>query len=91
MAQVNLTIGEDILKDLLLGNRESAMARLLEHVFNAVLQAQASEQLSAEPYERSEDRTSYRTRSLTTRVGGLILHVPKFRDGSFSTDLFENY
>ena len=57
MAQVNLTIGEDILKDLLLENRESAMAKLLELVFNAVLQAQASEQLSAEPYERSEDRT----------------------------------
>ena len=95
MAQVNLTIGEDILKELLLGNRENAMAKLLENVFNAVLQAQASEQLNAEPYERNEDRTSYRngyrTRSLTTRVGGLILHVPKFRDGSFSTDLFENY
>jgi len=95
MAQVNLTIGEDILKELLLGNRENAVAKLLENVFNAVLKAQASEQLNAKPYERSEDRTSYRngyrTRALTTRVGGLILHVPKFRDGSFSTDLFENY
>ena len=95
MAQVNLTIGEDILKDLLLGNRENAVAKLLENVFNAVLKAQASEQLNAEPYERSEDRTSYRNgyryRPLTTRVGGLILHVPKFRNGTFSTELFENY
>ena len=56
MAQVNHTIGEDILKDLLLGNRENAIAKLLENVFNAVLQAQASEQLNAEPYERNEDR-----------------------------------
>ena len=60
MAQVNLTIGEDILIDLLLGNQKNAMAKLLENVFNAVLQAQASEQLNAEPYERNEDRTSYR-------------------------------
>ena len=59
MAQVNLTIGEDILIDLLLGNQKNAMAQLLENVFNAVPQAQASEQLNAEPYERNEDRTSY--------------------------------
>ena len=95
MAQINLTIGDDILKDLILGNRENAVAKLLEKVFNSVLQAQASEQLNAEPYERSEERTSYRngyrTRSLTTRVGTMILHVPKFRDGTFSTELFSNY
>ena len=42
MAQVNLTIGEDILKDLLLGNRENAVAKLLENVFNAVLKAQVT-------------------------------------------------
>jgi putative transposase len=95
MAQVHLTLDDEILKDLMLGNREGALAKLLEQVFNSVLQAQASEQLNAEPYERSDERTSYRngyrTRSLTTRVGSLILHVPKFRDGTFSTDLFENY
>jgi transposase-like protein len=78
-----------------LGNKEDGVAKLLEKVFDAVLQSQASEQLNADPYERSDDRTSYRngyrTRSLTTRVGTLILHVPKFRDGNFSTELFERY
>ena len=67
----------------------------MEKVLDAVLQSQASEQLNADPYERSDDRISYRngyrTRSLTTRVGTLILHVPKFRDGNFSTELFERY
>jgi len=95
MAQVHLTLEDDILKDLMLGNRESGVAKLLEKVFDAVLQGQASEQLKAEPYERSDGRTSYRNgyreRTLTTRVGTLILHVPKFRDGTFSTDLFRNY
>lgn len=71
------------------------MTRLLEQVFNSVLQAQATEQLNAEPYERSDERTTYRngsrTRMLATRVGSLVLHVPKFRDGTFSTDLFSSY
>src|SRR5665648_782453 len=88
MAQVHLTLTDDILKELMLGNRESGVAKLLERVFDSILQAQASEQLNAEPYERTDDRTSYRNgtreRTLTTRVGTLILHVPKFRDGTFS-------
>lgn len=60
MAQVHLTLTDEILKELMLGNRESGVAKLLEKVFDSVLQAQASEQLNAEPYERSDGRTSYR-------------------------------
>jgi len=95
MAQVHLTLTDEILKELMLGNRENGVAKLLEKVFDSVLQAQASEQLNAEPYERTDGRTSYRNgtreRTLTTRVGTLILHVPKFRDGTFSTELFRSY
>lgn len=95
MTQIHLTLDDAILKELMLGNREDAVAKLLEKVFDAVLQAQASDQLNADPYERSDERTSYRngyrTRTLTTRVGTLFLHVPKFRDGNFSTELFERY
>src|SRR5450756_2485241 len=95
MAQVHLTLEDDVLKELMLGKREEAVTKLLEQVFNSVLQAQATEQLNAEPYERSDERTTYRngsrTRMLATWVGSLILHVPKFRDGTFSTDLFSSY
>lgn len=95
MAHVHLTLEEDVLKELMLGKREEAVTKLLEQVFNSVLQAQATEQLNAEPYERSDERTTYRngsrTRLLATRVGSLILHVPKFRDGTFSTELFSSY
>lgn len=73
MAQVNLAIGEDNLKDLLMGNRENAMANLLENVFNAVLRAQAREPLNAEPYERNEDRTNYRFCSLD--YGGILFRL----------------
>lgn len=95
MAQLNITLNEDILKELMLGNRDEAVTKLLEEVFNAVLKAEATEQLGAHAYERTEDRLTYRngyrTRSFTTRVGTLMLHVPKFRDGSFSTELFRSY
>ncbi|MDD2375292.1 MAG: transposase [Eubacteriales bacterium] len=70
MAQVHLTLEDEILKDLMLGNRENGVAKLLEKVFDAVLRGQASEQLNAEPYERSDGRVSYRNgyreRTLTT-------------------------
>lgn len=95
MAQLNITLDEGTLKDLMLGNRDQAVTKLLEEVFNAVLKAEATEQVGAQTYERTEDRQTYRNgyriRSLTTRVGTLTLHVPKFRDGSFSTELFRSY
>jgi len=95
MTQVHLTLEDDVLKELMLGKREEAVTKLLEQVFNSVLQAQATEQLNAEPYERSDERTTYRngsrTRMLATRVGSLILHVPKFRDGTLRAGLFTSY
>ncbi len=95
MAQLNLTLDEEILKELMLGNRDEAVTKLLEAVFNAVLSAEATEQLGAETYERTEDRLTYRngyrSRQLTTRVGSLTLQVPKFREGTFTTELFNHY
>jgi len=95
MAHLDFTLDEEIVKGLLLGNREEAIAKLLEKALNAVLSAQATEQIRAKPYERSEDRVTsrngYRDRDLQTRVGSLILRVPKFREGSFTTELFSAY
>jgi len=95
MAHVHLTLEDDVVKELMLGKREEAVTKLLEQVFNSVLQAQATEQLNAEPYERSDERTTYRngsrTRMLATRVGSFVLHVPKFRDGTLGAELFTSY
>lgn len=95
MARLNITLNEETLKELMLGDRDQAITKLLEGVFNAVLKMEASEQVGAQAYERTEDRTTYRngyrTRRLTTRVGSLTLHVPKFRNGTFSTELFRSY
>jgi hypothetical protein len=68
---------------------------LMQKMFNEVLQAEMTEHLGADRYERSEDRTGYRhgsyERELTTRVGRLTLEVPRAQDGSFSTELFDRY
>jgi putative transposase len=63
------------------GNSQDAgVAALLESVLNQVLQAQTSEQLAAEPYERTEDRKGYQNgtypHQLTTRVG--TIHALSF-------------
>lgn len=96
MAQYQITLDSQLLHQIFLGNsRDEAVAKLLESILNQVLKAQATEQLAAENYERTEDRKDYRngsyTRSLTTRVGSLTLHVPRFRNGKFSTELFSRY
>src|SRR5258708_5016581 len=74
---------------------DSGLARLVEQVLNQVLEAQVSEQLGAERYERTEERQGYRNgykpRQLTTRVGRLTLRVPQVREGVFSTELFARY
>jgi len=97
MAQFNITITEEELHELFLGNScDEAVAKLLEKLFNAVLLCQSEEQLKAKPYERTDQRTGYRNgfydRGLTTRVGTLDLRVPRHRDGNkFSTELFGRY
>jgi len=96
MAQFNITITEELLHELFLSKgKDEAFSKLLEEIFNQVLMAQSKEQLGAEPYERTEERTAYRNgtrdRSLTTRVGTLTLKVPRHRDGRFNTELFARY
>jgi len=67
----------------------------MEALLNQLLQAESSEQLGAENYERSTGRSDYRNgsriRSLTTRIGKIELKVPRHRNVPFKTTLFENY
>ncbi len=43
MTQLNITLSEETLKELMLGDRNEAIRKLLESVFNAVLNAEVSE------------------------------------------------
>lgn len=96
MTQYQITVDEQLLHQLFVGtDRDAGVATLLETILNQVLKAQATEQLAAEKYERAEERVDYRngsySRQLTTRVGSITLQVPRFREGRFSTELFERY
>lgn len=96
MTQINVTLDSEILHGLFTSNgKDDAFAKLLESILNQVLNAQASEQLGAYRYERSDERSGYRNgfrmRSMTTRVGTIELQVPRLRGGNFSTTLFNQY
>ena len=96
MAQYQITLDSENLHHLFMStSKKSGMAPLMESILNQVLQAQASEQINAERYERNDGRKGYRNgtypHQISTRVGSLILRVPRFRDGDFSTELFGRY
>jgi transposase-like protein len=68
---------------------------LFREVLQEVLEAEMTETLQARPGERTPERQGLRSghysRTLITRVGKLELRVPQYRDGRFSTQLFERY
>lgn len=90
MASYQLTVDADQVAGLF--TRDEALAGLVEQIVQQILEAQVSEHLGAQPYERTAARRGYRNgykpRQLTTRVGTLELRVPQVRAGEFSTDLF---
>ena len=95
MAQLNITLNQEEILQLLCDDRDAAFRKMLENSLNSVLQAESTEQLRAGPYERTEERTDsrngIRTRELNTRIGQIILRVPRHRNVPFRTMVFENY
>ncbi|MCS3953313.1 IS256 family transposase [Salinibacter ruber] len=93
MTQIEVSFDAETLRKVLLGDKGAEV--LLEKVMNEVLQAEMTEHLGAEPGEHTDDRRGYRNgsyeRELTTRIGSLKLEVPRDRDGTFQTKLFERY
>ena len=95
MAQIHFTLDWDYITSLFSESKDVAFGKLMEAILNQVLKAESAEQLGAEDYERSDNRSDYRngtrTRSLVTRIGKLELQVPRHRNEPFKTMLFENY
>ena len=93
MADYDVTLSESMMPDLL--ERPNALAKLVESVIQQVLEAQVSEHLGADRYERNDERAGYRNgyreRQIYTRVGPITLRVPQTREGSFSSDIFSRY
>src|SRR5215216_6698576 len=62
-------------------------------VLQALIDAEATQHIGAQPYERSEQRTAHRngsrSRLLSTKAGDVELRIPKLREGSFFPALLE--
>lgn len=95
MAQLNITLNQEEILQLLSKDHDQAFRELLQSSLNSILMAESTAQLKAEPYERSEERTDSRNgtreRELKTRIGQVTLTVPRHRNVPFKTLVFENY
>ena len=95
MAQLNITLNQDEILQLLSNDRDAAFKMLLENSLNSILSVEATAQAGVERYERSDNRVSSRNgtrdRDLATRIGAITLHVPRLRDLPFKTLIFDNY
>ena len=65
----------------------------VELVLQALIDAEATEAIGAEPYERAESRSTWRNgrreRLLATKAGDVGLKIPKLRKGSFFPSILE--
>jgi len=93
MTPIQITLDAESLQALF--SSDDPMRELLEAAAGQVLEAEMSEHIGAQRYERTDERRQYRNgyrlRRLTTRVGPLTLRVPQTREGSFSSELFQRY
>jgi len=93
IAQYQCSVDRDMVQAFF--RDKDAAVGLLEAVLNEYLKLETTEQVQAEPYERTDSRqcyrNGYRTRRLMTRVGPIELEVPRLRNGQFSTELFDRY
>ena len=94
MAQLNITLNQEEILQLLSENSEECFKKLLQESLNGVLKAESAEQLQAAPYERTDGRTDsrngFRERELTTRIGRITLRVPRHRNQPFKTMYLRN-
>ena len=60
MAQLNITLNQEEILQLISENSGEAFKKLLQDSLNSVLKAESASQLQAERYERTEGRTDSR-------------------------------
>jgi len=72
---------------VLAGPEGDFLRRAVEQVLHQLMEAEVSAQVGAALHERSEERTTwrngYRPRLWETRVGSMMLDIPKLRQGTY--------
>ena len=83
----------DLLDALRAGGDLDVIREGLALVLQALIEAEAAQQIGADRYERSAGRTThrngFRSRLLSTKAGDVELRIPKLREGSFFPALLE--
>lgn len=73
---------------------EDPLCAMAEMLADFVMEAEVTQKIGAEPHERSDERTGYRNgyreRRWDTRLGTLMLKVPKVRDGGYVPSFIEH-
>lgn len=95
MAQINITLNQEEILEVLSKNRDEAFKTIVQKILDQIMLAESNEILKAEPYQRTSFRTDFRNgfrdRELVTRIGKITLHVPRHRNVPFKTMIFDNY
>ena len=83
----------DLLAALRAGGGLDIVREALALVLQALIDAEATQQIGAGRYERTQTRTAHRNgtraRLLSTKAGDVELRIPKLREGSFFPALLE--
>jgi putative transposase len=83
----------DLLDALRAGGDLDSICEGLAVVLQALIDAEATEVIGADRYQRTASRTTHRNgsraRLLSTKAGDVELRIPKLREGSFFPALLE--
>jgi transposase-like protein len=83
----------DVLEALKAGDAGERVRVAAETMYQALIDAEATAVIGAQPWERSETRTAQRNgsrpRTFSTGAGDLALRIPKLRTGSFFPSLLD--
>jgi putative transposase len=90
---LNQSALNELLGALRAGGDVDVIREGLALVLQALIEAEAAQQIGASRYERSASRTTHRNgtraRLLSTKAGDVELRIPKLREGSFFPALLE--
>jgi putative transposase len=83
----------DVLEALKGADVEDRIKQAATTIYQALIEAELSSVIGADPHERSDARTAqrngHRPKTITTTAGDLHLQIPKLRTGSFFPSLLE--
>jgi len=79
----------EVLEALKAAEVDDRIRQAAETIYQALIEAELTAVIGADPHQRTEARTGHRPRTITTTAGDLELKIPRLRTGSFFPSLLE--